>query len=389
MLSRRTVRLFSLCGGIVVANLYYNQPLLSLIASSFHVEAAQAGVIPALTQGGYALGLFLLVPLADYLNPRKLVAIIVAIVTLALLVAAAAPRIEILQAASFVIGVFSVVPQILLPLAASMAEATQRGRTIGSVMAGLLTGVLLSRTLAGFVGRYFGWRTMYAAGAALMLFALALVFFAIPDRAPTETFRYRDLLRSLGTLTRSEPVLREVSFIGAMCFGAFSCFWSTLAFLLAAPPYHMSSDVAGLFGVVGIVGVTAAPLVGRRADRESPRRTAAIGIVVMIVAFIIFAAGARLFAALVVGVILIDFGVQTALVSNQARMYAINAEAAGRLNTVFMTSYFLGGALGSALASLAWTHSGWVGVCAVAVNMLIFALVPYVRTLFGRARTAE
>jgi predicted MFS family arabinose efflux permease len=377
MLPPRTVRLFSLCGAIVVANLYYNQPLLSLIARSFHAESAAAGVIPALTQGGYALGLFLLVPLADYLNPRRLVGTVICVVTVALLVAAAAPTIEVLQVASFVIGVFSVVPQILVPLAASMADPAQRGRTIGAMMAGLLTGVLLSRTLAGFVGHYFGWRAMYATGAVLMIVALALVWFVIPNRPPTGTFRYGELIRSLGKLTRNEPVLREVSFVGAMCFGAFSTFWTTLAFLLAAPPWRMSSDVAGLFGIVGVVGVTAAPLIGRRADRADPRRTVAYAILIMLAAFLIFAAGQHSFAALIIGVILVDLGVQTALVSNQARMYAINAEAAGRLNTIFMTSYFLGGALGSALASLAWTHFGWPGVCGVAIAMLLFALVPY------------
>ncbi len=374
-----TIRMYSLCGGIVVANLYYNQPLLSLIAAGLHTRQAAAGIIPALTQAGYATGLFFLVPLADYLNPRRLLTSIVAVVAAALVAGALSPSILWLQGASFVIGVFSVVPQVLLPLAASMTDPARRGRTIGTMMAGLLTGILLSRTVSGFVGRWFGWRTMYGAGAAMMLVAAVFIAIAVPSTKPQRRFHYGELLRSLLHIVRSEPVLREVSFIGAMAFGAFSAFWSTLAFLLAAPPWRMSSDVVGLFGIVGVVGVMTAPIIGRLSDRRSPRRTSALGVAALMLSFVIFLAGQHSLTAIVVGVILLDLGVQTALVSNQARMYAISSEAAGRLNTIFMTSYFLGGALGSALASFAWMHARWNGVCAVAVVMLLFAFLPYGR----------
>jgi predicted MFS family arabinose efflux permease len=376
-LAPSTVRLYSVCGGIVVANLYYNQPLLSLIAASFGGRQAAAGVIPALTQAGYATGLFFLVPLSDYLNTRRLLTAIVCVVGLALIAGALAPSILALQAASFVIGVFSVVPQILLPLAASMSDPSRRGRTIGTMMAGLLTGILLSRTLSGFVGRWYGWRTMYGAGAAMMAVAAVFIAIAIPSRKAQLKLRYAELMRSLYHMARSEAVLREVSFIGAMAFGAFSAFWSTLAFFLAAPPWHLSSDMVGLFGVVGVVGVMTAPIIGRMSDRRSPRRTSAIGLAILMISFVIFLAGQRSLTAIVIGVVLLDFGVQTALVSNQARMYAISSDAAGRLNTIFMTSYFLGGAMGSGLASFAWMHARWNGVCGVAVVMLLFAFLPY------------
>jgi predicted MFS family arabinose efflux permease len=383
------VRLYSICGGIVVANLYYNQPLLSLIATSFGVRQASAGIIPALTQAGYATGLFFLVPLSDYVNPRRLLTTIVFVVAAALVAGAMSPSIFALQAASFVIGVFSIVPQILLPLAAAMSDPSRRGRTIGTMMAGLLTGILLSRTLSGFVGRWFGWRTMYAAGAAMMVVAAVFIATVIPSRSSTRTFHYGEVLRSLFHIARSEPVLREVSFIGAMAFGAFSAFWSTLAFLLAEPPWRMSSDVVGLFGAVGVVGVMTAPIIGRMSDRRSPRRTSAIGLGILLLSFFIFLAGQHSLAAIVAGVILLDLGLQTSLVSNQARMYAISTDLAGRLNTIFMTSCFLGGALGSALASFAWMHARWNGVCGVAMAMLLCAFFPYGQKRLAPARASR
>jgi predicted MFS family arabinose efflux permease len=197
---------------------------------------------------------------------------------------------------------------------------------------------------------------------------------------------YRDVLASLLQLARTQPVLRETSFIGALAFGAFSAFWSTLAFFLTAPPWHLSSDAIGMFGVVGVAGVTAAPLVGRLSDRRDPRITAAVGLVIMLLAFGAFAGAPASLAGLVAGVILLDLGVQSALVSNQARFYAISAEAAGRLNTVFMTSYFLGGAAGSIIAAQAWAHARWNGVCAVGAAMLVLAFLPYLISAFrGRS----
>jgi predicted MFS family arabinose efflux permease len=383
-LPKATVRLFSLIGAMVVANLYYNQPLLPLIATTFGVSASASGVIPALTQAGYATGLFFLVPLADFLNPRRLLCSIVAIVAVALAIGGLAPSIVWLQAMSFVIGVFSVVPQILLPLAASMSLPNERGRTIGTIMAGLLTGVLLSRTVSGVLAHWFGWRVMYEGGAALMLVALVMIVAIVPKRDVSEPFRYGEVLRSLLHLARTEPILQETSLIGAMAFGAFSAFWSTLAFFLVAPPWRLSSDAAGWFGLVGVAGVAAAPLVGRLADRRSPRMTAAAALAIMLASFGVFAIGRHSLLALVAGVLLLDLGVQSALVSNQARFYAISATAASRLNTVFMTSYFLGGALGSVLAAHAFLRYGWSGTCAVGAAMLLLALLPYAVSLTRR-----
>jgi predicted MFS family arabinose efflux permease len=312
-LTPRTVRLFSICGAVVVANLYYNQPLLSAIARDFRIGAALSGTIPALTQAGYACGLFLLVPLADFLNPRRLVALLTTIAGVALAVAAMAPNIFVLQVASFGIGLFSVVPQILVPIAASMSAPSERGRNLGRMMAGLLTGVLLSRTVSGYIARYFGWRAAFATGAVLMIAALVFEWLFVPSRDALERPRYGAVLRSLVELARTHHVLRETSFIGAMCFGAFSAFWSTLAFFLAGPPWHLSSDIVGLFGVVGLAGVAAAPIVGRMSDRRSPRATAAYAIAIMLLSFGVFALGARSMPALVAGVILLDLGVQSAL----------------------------------------------------------------------------
>jgi predicted MFS family arabinose efflux permease len=378
-LTRTNVRLFAVVAGLVVANIYYNQPLLDLIAGDLHCPAPASGLLPALTQAGYATGLFLLVPLGDFFDLRKLLSAILALVTASLVVAGFARSILLLQCASYAIGIFSVVPQILLPFAASNAPDGERGRTIGTMMAGLLTGILLARTVSGFVGKWFGWRAMYFGGAAMMLAVLLLIVMVVPEREERPPFRYGDVLRSLVGLIKQYGALRETSFIGAMCFAGFSAFWSMLAFFMATPPWHIGSDGVGLFGLIGVSGIATAPIIGRLSDRRSPRSTARIGIGIMLTAFGCFAAFRYSMPGLIAGVIILDAGVQSSLVSNQARIYALSSEAASRLNTVFMTSYFLGGALGSALAGYAWHHFGWNGVCVTGATLLLLAFAPYAK----------
>lgn len=369
----------------MVANLYYNQPLLATMARGFGTNASAIGAIPALTQGGYAAGLFLVVPLGDVVERRRLVLVLLALAGVSLAVTAIAPSLTALLPLSFAIGVFSVVPQVLIPFAASRALPEARGRTIGTIMGGLLTGILLARTVSGFVGAHAGWRTMYGGAAVLMALVAVVLSTSMPARTERESDAallqpsYGALIRSLGQLWAEHSALREVSLIGAMCFAAFSAFWSTLAFFLTAPPWHFGSQAVGLFGVVGVAGVLAAPITGRLADRHPPRLTALVSIFILVAAFVVLALGRYSLPGLIAGVVLLDLGAQTALVSNQARIYALSTGAASRLNTVFMTSYFIGGALGSVAAAWAWQRAGWTGVCASALTMLAVGLIPYVR----------
>lgn len=358
--------------GIAVANIYYNQPMLGLIRASFPGDAA-ADLIPTATQLGYALGLFLLVPFGDIVNRRRLIVIQFLLLALALVAAALAPTAWILVVASLLVGVGSTVAQQILPHATALAPPERRGAVIGTVMAGLFTGILLSRTLSGFVGEHFGWREMFWIGVPLALIAAAGMGLVLGDRAPLSRLPYVAALLSLSGLWRRHRSLRAATFTQASLFGAFSAFWTVLALYLATPRFSLGADVAGLFGVVGAVGVLSAPIAGRIADRRGPFFVIGLGATVTLAAWMIFGLWASL-AALVIGVILLDFGVQGAMVSNQHIVFSLEPEARSRLNTIYMTGMFLGGAASSALATLAWSLTGWSGVSVLGAALALAAL---------------
>jgi predicted MFS family arabinose efflux permease len=373
-IDNKMVWLLAIACGMTAANLYYGQPLLADMAHSFSVQESAVGIAATVTQLGYALGLLLIIPLGDALERRRLIVIMLIAVTIALVATALSPSILWLAIASFAIGVTTIVPQIIVPLAANLAAPGERGRVVGTVMSGLLIGVLLARTVSGFVGAQSGWRAMYWIAAGLMLLLALLLRITLPKNQPHTHLSYLQLLRSLGQLVWREPVIREVSIFGAMGFGAFSVFWSTLAFFLSTAPYHYGSEVVGLFGLVGIAGALAASSVGRLSDRFNVRILTGGAIVIILLAFVVFWLFGHTLWGLVVGVILLDLGVQSNQVSNQTRVYSLNPEASNRLNTIYMVSYFIGGSLGTALGTYGWSVARWNGVCAVGVFMLIVAI---------------
>lgn len=335
---------------------------------------------------GYALGLLVFVPLGDVLERRRLMVTLLVAVAAALGAAAAAPAFGWLALASLVIGATTIVPQLVIPFAAALTPASLRGAVVGRIMGGLLIGILAARVLAGAVGAVLGWRAMFAIAALLMLvLAAALGRLLPPAPPPAATMPYGALLRSLGTLARQEPVLRDAAAIGALVFVGFSAFWTTLAFRLELAPLHYGSTVAGLFGLVGVVGASAAPLVGRLADRSSPRDTVGIGLAVLALSYVLFLLFGHTIAGLVAGVILVDAGMQVVGVSNQARIYRLAEAAHSRLNTVYMVTYFAGGSVGSALGVWAWGRWRWTGVCVVALAAVALAIALYAR---GRRRLA-
>lgn len=369
--------LLAVTAGAAVANLYYNQPLLPEIGHTFGVSDGRTGFVSTATQTGYAIGLLFFVPLGDVLERRRLMITLLGAVALALLAAALAPSLGLLVLASLAIGITTVVPQLVIPYAAGLVGPEQRGRIVGRVMGGLLIGILAARVVAGVIGAAIGWRAMFViAAGAMLLLALAL-FRALAPGAPPARLSYPALLRSLGTIARSEPVLRDASLIGALVFLAFSAFWTTLAFRLLLPPLHYGSSVAGMFGLVGIVGASAAPLVGRLADVRTPRSTVGIGLVLIVLSFLLFLFAGHTLVGLVAGVIILDAGMQTVGVSNQARIYRLAEQLHNRLNTIYMVSYFVGGSIGSALGVWAWRLWRWNGVCAVALVALAIAGVVY------------
>ena len=365
--------------GISVANLYYNQPLLSDIARTFGSSPRAAGSIATLTQAGYAVGILLFVPLGDIIERRRLITMLLGAVALSLLVTGLGPNLGIVIAASFAIGVTTVVPQIILPFAAGISPPAMRGRIVGQVVSGLLVGILAGRVVAGAVAGVAGWRSMYV-GASVAMLVLALVLRATLPVAPaSSSVPYRTLIASLGTLFRSEPVIRDAALLGALNFASFSAFWTTLAFRLQEPPLHSGSTVAGAFGLIGLIGAAAAPLAGRIADKSNPRHTVGIAMVGNCVAWIVLLIFGHTLLGIAAGVLLLDAATQAAQVSNQARVYALRAEAHSRLNTIYMVCYFVGGAAGSALAVVAWGAFRWAGVCAVSLGALGVGLGVYWR----------
>lgn len=365
--------------GLAVANIYYNQPMLALMERSFPGQQSLVGFIPTATQLGYALGLLLLVPLGDLVDRRRVILIQCGLLALWLAGAALAPGAWTLVAASALVGVTASVAQQILPFAAELSAPDRRGATIGTVMSGLLLGILLSRVMAGFVGEHFGWRAMFWLGLFLSLATAGLLAAKLPHSRPSSRLGYPALLRSLATLWRREPTLRRATLIQACVFGSFSALWTILALHLDRD-YHLSATVAGAFGFVGAAGVLFAPLAGRIADRRGPQFVVGMTALVMVASWAILGICSSM-VGMVAGVILLDFGAQGAQVSNQHVIHGLAPQMRNRLNAILMGGMFIGGAIGSTGASIAWKMGGWSVLCGFGA---VLALVGFVVHLLGQ-----
>lgn len=369
-LSRGLLLLMSTATGLAVAGNYFAQPLLDLIGRELRLGPAGAALVVTAAQAGYALGLILLVPLGDLVERRRLAVTLYGATAVFLLVSATAPNGAVLLAGTALTALTSVGAQVVVPLAATLAAPAERGRVVGTVMTGLMLGLLLARTASGILSELGGWRTVYWAGAAAMALMAVLLRVHLPKLGGDGgQLSYFGLLRSTAAMFRCEPLLRWRAGIGALSLASFSVLWTALAFLLARAPYGWSESSIGLVGLVGVVGALTATVAGRLADRGLVQIVTGAGTVLLLASWAATAAGARSLGWLLVGVIVLDLAHQAVLNSSQNVLYALRAEARNRINSAFMTCLFLGGAAGSALTSVVWLHGGWSGVCVLGATL--------------------
>jgi predicted MFS family arabinose efflux permease len=378
-LTRPLLFTMALACGLAIANVAYNQPLLGQISASLHVSHREVGILPSLTQMGFACGVFFIAPLGDVLERRRLILTMLGLVSVSLVATALAPNMGVLGLCGLAVGVTSVISTLVLPFAVALARPDERGATVGVLSSAMLIGTLLSRTLSGAVGEYLGWRAVYAFAAVFMV-ALAVTMRALlPRSAPQAAMPYPHLLRTMLGFLRTEPVLQQATLNGFLLYGALSAFWATLAFLMESPAYHYGPAAAGLFGLVGAGGATLAPHVGRLADAYSPRLLVGIAATGMLVAYVmLFGFGTHL-ARLIAAVILLDLCAQSATISNQASVYSLPSHAHSRYYTVYRAAYSLGGSMGAWLGAAAWGLYGWKGVCCTGITLLSIALLFHLR----------
>jgi predicted MFS family arabinose efflux permease len=386
-LSRGHIVIMAICTGLIVANIYYNQPLLVLISKTFGISESKGGRIAFLTQAGYALGLLFFVPLGDKVERRGQIVWMAAFAVGALILAACSPNLLCLEIASVLIGATSVIPQLILPLAAHLADPSRTGKVIGSIMSGLLIGILLSRTLSGFIGDWLGWRGMFWVAAGISFLLLLVMRLSFPVSRPSFAGSYASLMRSLLTLAKEQPLLREASVINALGFATFGMFWTTMVLHLSGAPFHFSSHLIGLFGLAAAAGALAAPLVGGAADKRNPRIAIGYGLGLLLLSFVIFYIWANTITGMIVGIIVLDLGMQCTHVSNQSRVYALLPTARNRLNTVYMTVTFIGTSVGSAIGLFAWDRGSWAAVCLTGALLILAAFAIYALT-FKKERPA-
>jgi predicted MFS family arabinose efflux permease len=368
--------LLAATAGLVVMNIYYNQPILTAIAATFKVGPPAIAWVATATQLGYAAGLLFVVPLGDAIDRKWLIIASTLLSCFILLLVPVSPNLPFMLGASFTLGFASVAPQLAVPYAAGLVPGAGRGKVIGTVMSGLLIGVLLSRTTSGLIGSRFSWHMVYWAAAAIMMILAVVLWIALPSQPVHATQSYGRLMAALPRLLQTEPIIRRHSIIGALGFGAFSAFWTTLAFYLHSRPQHYGSDITGMFGLLAITGAMVGPLAGHLGENWTPRQINGLFFAIIILAFATMLFSEQNTLLLVgVGVLLLDMGAQGNQVANQARIYSLDPALHSRINSVYMVTYFLGGSIGSLIGSQAWTLAGWPGVCATGILFSIAALV--------------
>ncbi|TYF24263.1 MFS transporter [Enterobacter hormaechei] len=376
-LSSALILLMSVATGLAVASNYYAQPLLDTIARAFDLSASSAGFIVTAAQLGYAAGLLFLVPLGDMFERRMLIVSMTLLAAGGMLITASSQSLTMMIIGTALTGLFSVVAQILVPLAATLASPEKRGKVVGTIMSGLLLGILLARTVAGLLASLGGWRTVYWVASVLMVIMALALWRGLPKVKQKNHLNYPQLLASVFSLFTRDKLLRTRAVLGCLTFANFSILWTSMAFLLAAPPFNYSEGVIGLFGLAGAAGALGARPAGGLADKGKSHMTTSAGLVLLLLSWAAIWYGHVSVLALIVGILVLDLTVQGVHITNQTVIYRVKPDARNRLTAGYMTSYFIGGAAGSLISASAWQHAGWTGVCAIgavvaAINLLVW-----------------
>lgn len=369
----------AITAGVCVANIYYNQPILNEIAKSFGVSESQIGAVAVLTQAGYGLGLFFITPMGDKVNRKKLLLILQGVLIVSLLALATTNNITSVFVLSLVIGMVAVIAQVILPMAASLDKAN-RGRTVGIIFTGILIGILGARVFSGYIAEWFGWRYVYGISSVLVFGTSIIVYTALPDAPIQFEGNYGKLLRSTLLQFQRFAVLRRTAILGAFVFGVFCSFWTTITFYLSGPPFNFKVDVIGLFGILAIAGAMLAPVFGKMADKGNPARAQLVAASMLIVSVLLIKFIPHSIVSFVIAVLLLDVGVQATQVTNLATIYTLDDTAHSRINTIYMTTYFLGGAIGTFAGVTCWRLGGWA---MVTWQLLAWSLVAFLLAVTG------
>ncbi len=353
--------IMAIAAGVCVANIYYNQPILSNIAASLNVPESKTGLIAVLTQAGYGLGLFFITPLGDKISRKKLILLLQVLLVAALLGVTFTTSLGGLYVMSLLIGILSVSAQVIMPMAASMATAN-KGQTVGIIFTGILIGILAARVFSGYIAEWFGWRYVFGISAGMVAVAAIVLQLVLPHIQQSFTGNYLTLLGSTLQQVKRFATLRRTALLGALVFGAFCSFWTTLTFHLTGSPFHFQADTIGLFGILAIGGALVAPYFGKLADKANPARAQLFAAILLIISILIIKIFPAQIAAFIIAVLLLDIGVQATQVTNIAVIYTLDPTANSRINTVYMTSYFVGGALGTYIGVRCWQAGGWQSV---------------------------
>jgi predicted MFS family arabinose efflux permease len=382
-IGRGLVLLLAFTTGAAVANMYYAQPLLHTLGRAFGVGTATTGLLVTIGQVGYVCGLAFLVPLGDLLERRRLIVISLTVLAAGQAVSALAPTLAVFAAAVLFVGVSTFIGQVIVPLSSQLAAPHERGKVVGTVMSGLLMGVLLSRTLSGVIAGLFGWRAVFACAAVGMLLLAAVLSRALPRMAPTSDLAYGAALRSVLRLIATEPVLRQRMVLGGSTFGAFSVLWTSLAFLLSGvhgSHFHYGNVTIGLFGLAGVAGAAAAQVAGRLADRGHGAATTTATLILTALSWLLLDLGASSVIVLIVGIMVLDLGAQGTQISNQSAIYRLHPDARSRITTAYMSAYFVGGVLCSSVTGALYAADGWPAVCGFGAAVSLFGLVAWLLT---------